>query len=147
MITPSKAELLMKHFSVSEGEELTFDQNGDCTLVSTEERVLHIHYKVEMGEIQFYCVVGQLPEDEDLSAALLRSFMIDNFMWLDSLGSTFALEPENNFIILQKAYNDGEAQDRSFRAAIDKFDTELGYWIERFAALPGEIDDEEGEIT
>ena len=34
MITPSKAELLMKHFSVSEGEELTFDQNGVLRNVS-----------------------------------------------------------------------------------------------------------------
>ena len=145
MIVASQAELLLKNLSAAEGEELTFDQQGDCSLISPEQRLIHIHYNAELGEIQLYGVVGELPEDESLSHALLRNFMINNFMWLDSLGSTFALEPENNYIILQKIYNDNEPNDKSFRIAIDKFDFELCYWMERFLSLPGEIEEEAEE--
>ncbi|MBQ7586026.1 MAG: type III secretion system chaperone [Desulfovibrionaceae bacterium] len=136
----------MQSLSEAEGEELTFDEQGDCALVSVENRLTHIHYDAEHYELQFYGIIGQLPADEALSDKMIFYFMSNNFMWVNSFGATFALDPENKHVILQKRYQEFEELNQDFKGIAAGFDYELGYWKNIFDNLPDEIDEAEVEI-
>ena len=142
MITETMAKEIMQSFSEAEGEEFVFDTDWNCSIVSDEERLINIHYNIELGEIQLFSIIGQLPEDdESLSEDIIRFFMLSNFMWIDSMGSIFALETDNNYIVLQKSYQYADEINENFKEVITRFDFELGYWINTFIHLPEELDD------
>ena len=142
MITETIAKEILQSFSEAEGGEFSLDENGNCSIISDEERVTHLHFNSELGEIQLCGIVGQLPYDnEELSTDIIRYFMVSNFMWIDSMGGTFSLEPDNNNILFQKSYKDANELKENFKGILVRFDNELGYWMNTFLHLPEELDD------
>ncbi|MBQ7586025.1 MAG: type III secretion system chaperone [Desulfovibrionaceae bacterium] len=140
MLTKQQANILLQNLKTEEGTPLTLDDHNDCTLISDEQRLIYFHYDDERQEIQFCSVIDTLPSDEEKRAQILKKFMRANFMWFDSLGSTFAVEPQNNFLMLQKNYRDGSALESNFKSTITQFETEIEFWQERFSDNPEEIE-------
>lgn len=132
MITQEQSNYLLQSLGEAYGQDLALDEDGCCTLVSLEGHHIQIIHKADEGEIQFHAVIGELPEDDKLAAKLLRKFFMTNLLWMDSLGSTFALNDGKNAIVMQKRYGDGEALESVFIQFVKEFDIQLDFWIEQF---------------
>jgi len=133
MFSKSHAKQLLDALAKAKGEKLTFEENDDCVLVSESNHLMHIHFNEVRGEFEMYGVVCQIPDDEVQSAAFVTYCMSANFMWLDSMGATFALVGEND-IIVQRTFSDANALDHVFLDAVFSFEEEFDFWVQNLAA-------------
>ena len=134
MITQEQSKYLIQSLGESYGQDLVLDEAGYCTLVALDDHLIHVIYKAEDEEIQLHAVVGDLPKDRNLTTQLLRKFMGANLLWVNSIGSTFAIDANEAALMMQKRYRDGQALEHMFIKFVRQFEAELGFWIEQFQA-------------
>ncbi len=128
-------------------KELAFDgklDNGSARIVSSVLGVPHVNvmYLGEEDLVVFFAKIGHVPE-EDL--ALYREFLEDAFMLRGTRGATFAVDPADGALTLQREIPADRVDGKTLATALGDF-AEVGFKARRRLYRKAEAEDPSPEV-
>ena len=148
MNTMEKATRLLEEFARSRGlENLVFGEDGDCSLVDEEERVIHLQVDAENDCIICLAALGALPSPAGCRPEMLYDLLAANFCWQRSLGATLATEPQSGQVIIQRNLSLADVDADALSSFIDAFTQVTVYWEGRLAEMQAASEDDESPFS
>lgn len=121
-------ELLMALAS-ERGVTMTFDENGACTLPLEGERVLHLQFREELGELDFVAILGTVPVE--LRGSVFTRLLSANYYWKETLGATLSWHEELEQVVLAYPVKVDAIDEATLGGTLDRFVDLQAAWAER----------------
>jgi len=116
---------IFDNFAKRVGADFALDEDGTCRL-GIDDMEIVVHLLPELDSVVMYGDVGDLPPEglQDFYAAALKA----NWMFGGTSGSTIAINPETNRVVLNRYDPVKSLDDESFAATVEKFVNMLETW-------------------
>jgi len=129
-----EAKKAVEAYAAGNGVTLAFDENGACTLPLDGERVLHLQFREEVGELDLLALLGTVPEE--LRASVFEGLLAANYYWKETLGATLSWQEDLEQVVLTYPIAVASVDEATLCGAVDRFTDLQAAWAER---LKGEI--------
>ncbi len=113
--------------------------NGNYALTLKSGSLIGLFFHEDLGSLVLVTPVGSLPEDPDAALAVSRAFLGANLMWLDNGDYTFALDDDNDRLLLEGRYDEDEGLLEDFISEILIFAETAGHCAEILAQMSADV--------
>ncbi len=133
----------LQPLSAEAGSPLALDEDGVCSFVR-DAAECSVFVPGDRPVIYFYAPMMSLPEDD--VAELFSSLLAHNFLCEDTGGAAFAIDRDNDLVVLNMAASLEGMTEQGFRDLVAHFSGNAAVWLERFEMyLTGAPDPDEAE--
>lgn len=142
MVSRTAANDLLLEFSKQlDIKPLELDADNFCALSDGEHTAMHLYFNEDKSSFLFVGLVCPMPEDEDDYAEMSRRLLTANLYFRETEGATLAIEPEEEFVVLQRYWDCSNATVEAMQEAAEQFVDLLSFWQERLASPEAEAED------
>jgi len=124
-----KAQAMLTALMAERGVKVEFDENGACTLPLGDERVLHLQFREELGELVFVAILGTVPEE--LRGLVFTRLLAADYYWKDTLGATLSWHGELEQVVLAYPLKVESVDEAKLIGTLDRFVDLQAAWAER----------------
>lgn len=129
---------MLTAYAAENGVTMNFDENGACTLPLSDDRVLHLQFRDELGELDLVALLGTVPDER--RAYVFERLLAANYYWKQTVGATLSWQDDLEQVVLTYPIKVETTDEATLRSILDRFVDLQEAWAER---LQREIEDAE----
>ena len=128
--------LAMKELGEKNGLDIALDENGTCTLALADGRVLCLQERVNLNELDFVALLGEVPVDA--RADVFKELLSSNFYWKETLGATLSWNADLEQVALIYPFPLADATSDTLASIFTRFLELQAAWKDRLEELVAE---------